>query len=210
MAAAIPEAAGAVEADTGAATRARGSSRSPVIAPAGRRRTHNPPRAKAEADAAAYREAQADEDRTIERESIARRRKTRGGRDFDQPAPRRRSKSRTPAARVARVTLVPGTAVTVDDGAGVLLGAFLWALTLAYINPSGKHRSGPAGVRDWLRAKFLNKDTSGREIKAAASTPAPTSPLTPQSPGESTLTGPLGQSLGGSLGGAIGRQAGVA
>lgn len=47
------------------------------------------------------------------------------------------------------------------DGSDLLLGVFLWALVLAYINPSGKHRSGVDGVRDLLRAKFLNKGPDG-------------------------------------------------
>ncbi len=48
-----------------------------------------------------------------------------------------------------------------EDGSGFILGVFLWALTLAYINPQGNHNSGVTGVRDWLRAKFLNKGPNG-------------------------------------------------
>ncbi|HEV8675022.1 MAG TPA: hypothetical protein VGX21_13325, partial [Methylomirabilota bacterium] len=43
----------------------------------------------------------------------------------------------------------PGGAV--NDGAGFVLGALLWALVLAYL------RGGPPMVKGWLRAKFLNK-----------------------------------------------------
>jgi hypothetical protein len=46
----------------------------------------------------------------------------------------------------------------VEDGAGFLLGVFVWVLTLAYL------RGGPAGVRDWLRAKFLNKGPGGQAL----------------------------------------------
>lgn len=48
-----------------------------------------------------------------------------------------------------------------DSGAGVLFGFALWALTMAYLNPSGKGRGGVLGVRDLLRAKFFNKGRTG-------------------------------------------------
>jgi hypothetical protein len=48
-----------------------------------------------------------------------------------------------------------------DNGAGVLFGFALWALTMAYLNPSGHGRGGVQGVRDLLKAKFLNKGQSG-------------------------------------------------
>lgn len=227
MAAAIPEAAGAGAAADAAGTRGAATPARRRPAPVARTEPTltkrprgkvptfpgNPPRAQAERDAREGRRALAAEDaadRATERSSIAERRRARGGADLARP-------SRPGGARRAassRIVVVPGTGVTVDDGAGVLLGAFLWALTVAYINPSGAHRGGVAGVRDWLRAKFLNKDASGQEIHAAGGSsspaPAPSGPLTGQSPGESTLTGPLGQSLGGSLGGAVGSLAGSA
>lgn len=58
----------------------------------------------------------------------------------------------------------PAPLRAVDDGAGIVLGVFLWLLTLAYINPSGKHHSGAAGVRAWLKAKFLNKGDHGEYL----------------------------------------------
>jgi hypothetical protein len=39
----------------------------------------------------------------------------------------------------------------VDDGAGVLLGLLAWVVTLAYLD------RGLPGVRDLLRAKFINQ-----------------------------------------------------
>jgi len=113
-----------------------------------------------------------DEDLAQERDSIAARqrgRRARGERQLEDTRPASRPRpagaARRPPTRVSNRVVVPGTGVTVDDGAGVLLGAFLWALTLAYINPAGAHRGGVDGVRDWLRAKFLNKDASGAEIR---------------------------------------------
>jgi septal ring-binding cell division protein DamX len=47
---------------------------------------------------------------------------------------------------------LPGAAAT---GSGFLLGLFAWALALAYL------RGGPAEVRKFLRAKFLN-DPEGK------------------------------------------------
>lgn len=58
----------------------------------------------------------------------------------------------------------PAAMPRLDDGAGFILGVFLWSLTLAYINPSGNHRSGADGVKDWLRAKFLNKGPDGEYL----------------------------------------------
>ncbi len=44
--------------------------------------------------------------------------------------------------------------LTVNDGAGVLLGAVAYALFLAYV------RGGTSGVRQWLAAKFLNHSSN--------------------------------------------------
>lgn len=64
----------------------------------------------------------------------------------------------TPEPRTFRI----GGPPRLEDGSGFVLGVFLWALTLAYINPRGQHRSGIDGVKDWLRAKFLNKGPDGQ------------------------------------------------
>jgi hypothetical protein len=74
------------------------------------------------------------------------------GRPAPAPAPGPGPVSRLGAAQLA------GTGVTADDGAGFLLGVFAWVLTLAYL------RGGPGGVRDWLRAKFLNKGPDGERL----------------------------------------------
>jgi hypothetical protein len=47
-------------------------------------------------------------------------------------------------------TLRP-TKLSASDGAGFLLGLWLYALGLSYL------REGPAGPRRWMAAKFLNK-----------------------------------------------------
>jgi hypothetical protein len=51
-----------------------------------------------------------------------------------------------------------------DDGAGVILGLVLWSLTMAYLNPSGKGRGGVTGVKDLIRAKFVNKGPGGERL----------------------------------------------
>lgn len=48
-----------------------------------------------------------------------------------------------------------------DNSAGVIFGLLAWVATMAYLNPSGRGRGGPAGVKDLVRAKFLNKGQSG-------------------------------------------------
>lgn len=60
------------------------------------------------------------------------------------PAPRSRRRSRSPLDRV------PHTGPT-STGAGFILGLIAWAVARSYIN------EGPAGVRRWMRAKFLNR-----------------------------------------------------
>lgn len=51
-----------------------------------------------------------------------------------------------------------GPVLTVGDASGFVLGVLAWVLVLQYL------RDGPKGVRDWLRAKFLNKDPQGRPL----------------------------------------------
>jgi hypothetical protein len=46
--------------------------------------------------------------------------------------------------------------VSVNDGAGFILGLLAWVLTMQYI------RGGRDGVKAWLRAKFLNQTSGGR------------------------------------------------
>lgn len=49
-----------------------------------------------------------------------------------------------------------GSPVTGSDGAGYLLGLLLWAgVVLPFI------QNGPAGVKAWWMAKFLNKAPDG-------------------------------------------------
>lgn len=60
--------------------------------------------------------------------------------------------------RLASTPFRPGGRLTVNDASGFLLGVFVWVLVLQFL------RDGPQGVRDWLRAKFLNRDPSGKEL----------------------------------------------
>ena len=55
------------------------------------------------------------------------------------------------AGEASRITLTPPKKVTAKDGAGFVFGMFAYVLMLMYI----KH--GPAGVKGWLGAKFVNK-----------------------------------------------------
>ena len=75
-------------------------------------------------------------------------------RKAQRPTPRERIRRGT--TQVARAPLAPG--ITVDDGAGLLLGLIAWVIALQYI------RGGPAAVRAWLAAKFLNKGPGGSEL----------------------------------------------
>lgn len=72
-----------------------------------------------------------------------------------------------------------------EDGAGLLLGVFAWALILNFV------RGGPAQARGWLAAKFLNKPyqvakTFGSESIPAARPSAPSvipaHPAAPRTP----------------------------
>lgn len=51
-----------------------------------------------------------------------------------------------------------------DDAAGLMLAVFGFALVLAYV------RGGPAGVRQWLRAKFLNEAGTIPAVRTTAPT----------------------------------------
>jgi len=65
----------------------------------------------------------------------------------------RRSSGR---ARAISERAVPGVGLSVNDGAGFILGLLAWVLTMQYI------RGGQAQVKAWLRAKFLNQTSGGR------------------------------------------------
>ncbi len=83
--------------------------------------------------------------------------------------PGRRSRSGRPTltgpgrrSRSGRPTLTPPRRLSIDDGTGFALGMLLYVLGLNYL------RHGPAGVKGWLSAKFLNRTD-----------PALTAPITP-------------------------------
>lgn len=85
----------------------------------------------------------------------------RAGRAERTPARSRGSRTASTGQRLlqgARDSVAGGF---VEEGAGLLLGLLAWALVLAYF------RGGPAAVKGWLAAKFLNKP-----YKPATSTPA--------------------------------------
>lgn len=62
-----------------------------------------------------------------------------------------RRSSSTPALSLPSPTLRPPSRLSVADGSGFALGLVLFAIGSAY------WRYGPAGVRSWFTAKFLNK-----------------------------------------------------
>jgi len=66
-----------------------------------------------------------------------------------QRAPGGRQRGVVDRVGAARVPL--GGGVTIDDGAGLLLGVFAWAVALQYF------RGGMPQVQKFLAAKFLNK-----------------------------------------------------
>ena len=70
--------------------------------------------------------------------------------------------------------------VSVDDGAGLLLGLFAYALAHAFLV------AGPAGAKAWLAAKFLNRTGPAGSY---AATPHPDYPINPSSDGPD-LAGP--------------------
>jgi hypothetical protein len=75
---------------------------------------------------------------------------------IDERADRIAASTTSAARRVAS----PGGPQVADTGAGVILGAVLWALVLNWL------RYGAAGARGWLSAKFLNKPM---QVNAATS-----------------------------------------
>jgi hypothetical protein len=90
--------------------------------------------------------------------------------EFDVGVEKERTKYRKEGARqqrqATRRTVVQRTVqrvgsyevggVSVDDGAGLILGLMVWVVVLNFI------RNGPDGVKTLLRAKFLNQGP-GRE-----------------------------------------------
>jgi hypothetical protein len=98
--------------------------------------------------------------------------------DTAAPAP-----APTPAPPAAVVPSRPAarssSSSTVNDGAGVLLGVFVYALLLNYL------QGGTDQARGWLASKFLNKPWTGtRAAPVAPSAPSrPTAtPATPANP----------------------------
>lgn len=81
----------------------------------------------------------------------------------DEPGdqPKKPATSSKPAASLPRPSLEPG------DGAGFLLGLFLYAMGVSYIS------YGPAGPAQWLRAKFLNQQGSLGKAGAATTASVP-------------------------------------
>lgn len=67
-----------------------------------------------------------------------------------EPEPAPAPASPPPASPGGGLSL-PATPAAVGTGSGFLLGVFAWALGLAYL------QGGPAGVKKFLAAKFLNK-----------------------------------------------------
>jgi len=104
----------------------------------------------------------------------------------DREPSRRRQERRAPR-RSGRGTVLHDQArasragAWVEEGSGFLVGMLLWALVLAYF------RGGPAEVKGWLAAKFINRPYHGPT--ATPLTPAPPSPprLTAAHPGAGGL-----------------------
>jgi hypothetical protein len=59
-------------------------------------------------------------------------------------------------ARALTERPVPVAGISVNDGAGFVLGVLAWVLTVQYL------QHGVPGVKAWLRAKFLNRTTGAR------------------------------------------------
>lgn len=87
-----------------------------------------------------------------------------------------------PRSSARRGTL--GGAPSLHDGAGLLLGAFAYALFINYV------RGGFPQMKAWLRAKFLN-DTTGA---AGPNLSTPNTTL-PEQKGPGLFTGPTGSRL---------------
>jgi hypothetical protein len=92
--------------------------------------------------------------------------------EFDVGVEKERTKYRREGARqqrqATRRTVVQRTVqrvgsyevggVSVDDGAGLILGLMAWVVVLNFI------RNGPDGVKALLRAKFLNQGPGGEPL----------------------------------------------
>ena len=85
----------------------------------------------------------------------------------ESPSPQARTprsrKSRSSSSRSA--VFQPSTRPIVsfqqwstNDASGFVLGALAWILVIQYLN------GGVPGVKNWLRAKFLNKDAKGNPL----------------------------------------------
>jgi len=88
---------------------------------------------------------------------------------FDKDVEQERSKQRNIGAKQQRRKTFSKRAyegiagyevggVSLEDGAGLILGFMAWVVVLRYI------KDGPQGVRDLLKAKFLNKGPDGKEL----------------------------------------------
>ncbi len=86
-------------------------------------------------------------------------------------------KKAAPAPAPGRPSTSGGSSISsvgVDDGAGLLLGLFAYALAHAYLV------GGPAGAKAWLAAKFLNRTSPAGTY---AATTHPDYPVNPGSDG---------------------------
>lgn len=81
-------------------------------------------------------------------------RRTPGQRKARQQA----SRGRQRVIQQASSADLPAVGVSVDDGAGVLLGFLVWIVVLNYI------QGGPTKVRQLLKAKFFNQGPDGKEL----------------------------------------------
>ena len=84
-------------------------------------------------------------------------------RDYQRTPGQRQARERRSRARRSLVEGVtgadlPGVGVSVDDGAGVLLGFLVWIVVLNYI------QGGSKKVRQLLKAKFFNQAPDGSEL----------------------------------------------
>ena len=73
-------------------------------------------------------------------------------------AQEQRSRARERLVGGATSADLPGVGVSVDDGAGVLLGFLVWIAVLNYI------QGGPTKVKQLLKAKFFNQAPDGSEL----------------------------------------------
>lgn len=60
--------------------------------------------------------------------------------------------------RLAATPFRPGGGLTVNDASGFVLGLLAWVLALQFLDDP------KTGVRNWLRAKFLNKGPGGAAL----------------------------------------------